>query len=216
MAEAEKIEVSIKDALIIVDPQNDFCPGGKLAVEGGDEIMKKIAELSKRYETVIITQDWHPEGHSSFASQHEGKNPFEVIDMPYGPQVLWPDHCIQGSEGAEFHPDILPAVERAQLIIRKGMNPEIDSYSAFTENDQVTVTGLGGLLRSKRLRRCVFVGLAYDYCVGFSALDAFRNESMQSIVLRDLTRAIDPKSVDEMNEQFRINNIIVIDSGDLT
>jgi nicotinamidase/pyrazinamidase len=182
-------EARTGDALIIVDPQLDFCPGGALAVAGGDEIMAGIAGLSAGFELVVVTQDWHPKDHASFASSHEGAAPFGTTTMPYGEQVLWPDHCVQGSAGAGFHPALAPALERAHLILRKGFHPGIDSYSAFFENDRTTRTGLAGYLRDKSVRRCVLVGLAYDFCVAYSAEDAVR-EGFEAVVLKDLTRAI--------------------------
>ena len=184
-----QIDVRPDDAHIIVDPQNDFCPGGALAVAGGDEIMPAISALASKFSIVVVTQDWHPPGHKSFASNHEGGAPFGTADMPYGPQVLWPDHCVQGTPGADFHPALQAAVLRAHLILRKGYNPLIDSYSAFYENDKTTSTGLAGYLRDKGIRRCVFVGLAYDFCVAYSALDAVR-EGFEAVVLKELTRAI--------------------------
>ena len=182
-------QVGDSDALIVIDPQNDFCPGGALAVTGGDEVMAPIAALASRFPMVVVTQDWHPAGHLSFASSHPGAAPFSTIAMPYGEQVLWPDHCIQGTMGAAFHAAIAPAVERAHLIIRKGYNPAVDSYSAFFENDKTTPTGLAGFLRDKGVTRCVFVGLAYDFCVAWSALDA-RRLGFEAAVLKDCTRAI--------------------------
>ena len=183
------IEARAGDALIVIDPQLDFCPGGALAVAGGDEIMAGITELAERFELVVITQDWHPRGHKSFASSHEGGEAFATTQMPYGTQVLWPDHCVQGSAGADFHPGIAGTVERASLILRKGTNPGIDSYSAFFENDKVTPTGLAGYLREKGVKRCVLVGLAYDFCVAWSALDA-RQLGFEALVVKPLTRAI--------------------------
>jgi nicotinamidase/pyrazinamidase len=177
------------DALIIIDPQMDFCPGGALAVAGGDEIMPGIAALAARFELVVVTQDWHPPGHSSFASSHSGSAPFATTQMPYGEQVLWPDHCVQGSAGAGFHPALAPALERAHLILRKGFHPGVDSYSAFYENDRTTRTGLAGYLGDKKVRRCVLVGLAYDFCVAYSAVDAVR-DGFEAVVLKDLTRSI--------------------------
>lgn len=174
-------------ALIVIDVQNDFCPGGALAVPGGDEIVSGINALMAEFDAVILTQDWHPAGHSSFASSHTGKTPMELIDMPYGPQVLWPDHCIQGTEGAAFHKDL--RVD-ADLIIRKGFRPAIDSYSAFFENDQMTATGLEGYLRTRGLTELTMVGLATDFCVRFSALDAARL-GFDVTVRLDLCRAID-------------------------
>ena len=175
-------------ALLVIDVQNDFCPNGALAVPGGDEIVEPINALMAQFDTVILTQDWHPAGHSSFASSHSEKAPFGQVDMPYGPQVLWPDHCVQGSYGARFHPAL--NVDRADLILRKGSNPSIDSYSALFENDRQTPTGLEGYLRNRGIEDLTLVGLATDYCVTYSALDAARlGFSVQ--VHRDLCRAID-------------------------
>lgn len=175
-------------ALIVIDVQNDFCPGGALAVAGGDDIVPGINQLMAEYDTVILTQDWHPAGHSSFASSHDGRAPMEMIEMPYGPQVLWPDHCIQGSHGALFHPDL--TTDRADLIIRKGFNPAIDSYSAFFENDHTTPTGLEGYLRTRGIEDLTMVGLATDFCVNFSAVDAAKL-GFTVTVLTDLCRGID-------------------------
>lgn len=206
--------ITESDALIIVDPQIDFCPGGQLAVAGGDAIMAGIDTLSARFRHVVVTQDWHPAGHLSFASSHPGRRPFDTVAMPYGEQVLWPDHCIQGTAGAEFHPDVKNAVGRAQLIIRKGHIPAVDSYSAFFENDKVTRTGLAGYLRDQQVRRCVFVGLAYDFCVGWSALDA-RREGFDATILKDYTRAIampisGGTTVDAAEAQFRMAGVHVL------
>jgi nicotinamidase/pyrazinamidase len=175
-------------ALLVIDVQNDFCPGGALAVSGGDDIVTGINALMAEFPAVILTQDWHPADHLSFASRHPGKAPMEMTEMPYGPQVLWPDHCIQGSHGAEFHADL--DTTRADLIIRKGFRREIDSYSAFFENDQTTPTGLEGYLRDRGISKLTLVGLATDFCVNFSAVDAAKlgfTVEMRS----DLTRAID-------------------------
>lgn len=158
-------------ALIVIDVQNDFCPGGALAVPGGDEVVALINAMMPDFDAVILTQDWHPAGHSSFASSHPGKAPFETVEMPYGPQVLWPDHCVQDSEGAAFHPALRTD---GDLILRKGFRREIDSYSAFFENDRSTPTGLEGYLRTRGISRLTLVGLATDFCVQFSALDAAR------------------------------------------
>lgn len=175
-------------ALVIIDVQNDFCPGGRLAVEGGDQIVPGINALMREFPAVVLTQDWHPARHSSFASSHPSQEPFSMIDMPYGPQVLWPDHCIQGSEGAAFHADL--DTIKADLIIRKGFNPQIDSYSAFFENDHSTPTGLEGYLRTRGIEKLTMVGLATDYCVNFSAVDA-ANLGFTVTVRSDLCRAID-------------------------
>ena len=160
-------------ALVVIDPQNDFCPGGALAVAEGDSIMQPINEMMGAFDLVILTQDWHPQGHSSFASSHDGAAPFSLTEMPYGPQVLWPDHCIQGSDGAAFHPAL--DTVRADAVIRKGSNPAVDSYSAFFENDKATATGLAGLLRDRGCEDLTMVGLATDYCVAWSALDGVAN-----------------------------------------
>ncbi|WP_299651293.1 bifunctional nicotinamidase/pyrazinamidase [uncultured Tateyamaria sp.] len=175
-------------ALIVIDVQNDFCPRGALAVPGGDEIVEGINALMSDFNAVILTQDWHPGGHSSFASSHDGKTPYEVIEMPYGPQVLWPDHCIQGSDGAMFHADL--NTDRADMIVRKGYRQGIDSYSAFFENDHKTPTGLEGYLRTRGITDLTLVGLATDFCVNFSAVDAARL-GFKVEVRMDLCRAID-------------------------
>ncbi|MBZ8117793.1 bifunctional nicotinamidase/pyrazinamidase [Roseovarius sp. LXJ103] len=159
-------------ALIVIDVQNDFCPGGALAVTGGDVIVPGINAAMTEFRTVVLTQDWHPAGHSSFASSHPGRAPMEMAEMSYGPQVLWPDHCVQGSAGAEFHAGL--NVTRADLIIRKGYNPAIDSYSTFFENDQSTPTGLHGYLTERGITDLTMVGLATDFCVNYSAVDAAR------------------------------------------
>lgn len=176
------------EALIVIDVQNDFCPGGALAVEGGDEIVAPINALLDEYSVRVFTQDWHPADHLSFASQHEDRAPFTMAEMPYGPQVLWPDHCIIGSEGAAFHPRLNS--DRADLVIRKGFRREIDSYSAFFENDHTTPTGLEGYLQSRGVDTIVLVGLATDYCVNYSAVDAARLGFNVSVI-ESLTRAID-------------------------
>jgi nicotinamidase/pyrazinamidase len=174
--------------LIIIDLQNDFCPGGRLAVAGGDETVPVINALAQGFNHVILTQDWHPADHSSFASQHAGAAPFSNITMPYGPQTLWPDHCVIGSEGAAFHKGL--DVPHAELIIRKGFRKAIDSYSAFFENDRVTPTGLCGYLQERGFDRLTFVGLAFDYCVRYSAEDA-KAQGFSVTVIERATRAID-------------------------
>lgn len=175
-------------ALIVIDVQNDFCPGGALAVPEGDAIIAGINGMMKQADAVILTQDWHPAGHSSFASSHPDQAPYSVIKMAYGPQVLWPDHCIQGSNGAAFHPDLDQSC--ADLIIRKGYNPAIDSYSAFFENDHETPTGLSGYLRERGITRVTLAGLATDFCVAYSAIDA-RRQGFEATVILEGCRAID-------------------------
>lgn len=176
------------DVLLVVDVQNDFLPGGRLAVPDGDAVVPAINALAKKFEDVVLTQDWHPAGHASFASSHPGKKPFERIPLAYGEQVLWPDHCVQGTRGAEFAPGL--AVPHAALVIRKGFHPGIDSYSGFVEADGTTPTGLKGYLRERGFGRVFLAGLATDYCVAFSALDA-RAAGFETIVIEDACRGID-------------------------
>ncbi|TGQ74262.1 bifunctional nicotinamidase/pyrazinamidase [Mesorhizobium sp. M00.F.Ca.ET.186.01.1.1] len=176
------------EALVVIDLQNDFCPGGALAVTGGDEIVPLVNDLIRRTDHVVLTQDWHPAGHSSFASSHPGSQPFTTIDMPYGPQTLWPDHCIQGSLGSDFHSGL--AWTKAELVIRKGFRPDIDSYSAFFENDHKTQTGLTGYLRERGIETITLVGLATDFCVAYSALDAVK-QGFKATVRLDACRGID-------------------------
>jgi nicotinamidase/pyrazinamidase len=175
-------------ALIVIDVQNDFCPGGALAVNNGNSIVPLINAKMNDYQIIVLTQDWHPAGHSSFASSQAGKSPLEAIEMPYGTQVLWPDHCIQGTQGAAFHPDL--NTDPANLIVRKGYNPNIDSYSAFFENDQKTPTGLHGYLQTRGVTSIDLVGLATDFCVSFSALDAAKL-GYKTRIFENLTKAID-------------------------
>jgi len=175
------------DVLLVIDVQNDFCPGGALAVADGDAVVPVINRLAAHFDHVVLTQDWHPPGHSSFATSHPGTAPFETVSMPYGPQTLWPDHCIQGSPGAAFHPQL--ETERAELVIRKGFRREIDSYSAFYENDRHTPTGLAGYFRERGLRRIFLAGLATDYCVYYSAADA-RRLGFDTVVVEAGCRAI--------------------------
>ncbi|MGQ9369783.1 bifunctional nicotinamidase/pyrazinamidase [Azospirillum sp. ST 5-10] len=181
------------DALIVVDVQNDFCPGGALAVPDGDAVVAVCNRLARRFAATVLTQDWHPPGHASFASSHPGKAPFDTAEMPYGTQVLWPDHCVQGTRGAEFHPDL--DVPGANLIVRKGFHPGIDSYSTFYENDRTTPTGLAGYLRERGVTRVFLVGLATDFCVAFSAEDAVRH-GFAAVVVEDGCRAIDLPDAD--------------------
>jgi nicotinamidase/pyrazinamidase len=188
------------DLLLAVDVQNDFCPGGALAVPRGDEVLAPINRIGRRFAHVALTQDWHPRDHRSFASQHAGRRPFETITLAYGAQTLWPDHCIQGTAGASFHPDLdLP---HAELILRKGFSLDIDSYSAFFENDRRTPTGLASYMRERGFRRLYLAGLATDYCVAYSALDAI-GAGFAVVVLEDACRGIDldgslARAMDEM------------------
>lgn len=189
-------------ALLIIDVQNDFCPGGALAVAEGDHIVPIINHLQTSFEHVILTQDWHPAGHASFASVHEGKAPYELVDFPYGPQVLWPDHCILGTGGAAFHPAL--ETDKAELIIRKGFRQAIDSYSAFFENDKKTSTGLAGYLKDRGITSLFVTGLALDFCVCWSALDG-RRMGFDVTVIQDATRGIDTNgsmatAMQQMNE----------------
>jgi nicotinamidase/pyrazinamidase len=180
--------IADSDVLLVVDVQNDFCPGGKLAVPHGDEVVPHINRLASRFRHVVLTQDWHPPGHRSFASSHPGKRPFETVTVDYGQQILWPDHCVQGTAGAQFHGGL--QIPHAELVLRKGFRPTIDSYSALYENDRKTPTGLAGYLRERDLRRIFIAGLAFDFCVRYSAEDA-RREDFAVRVIEDACRAID-------------------------
>ena len=200
--------MTASEALVVIDLQNDFCPGGALAVAGGDEIVPLVNGMIAAADHVVLTQDWHPAGHSSFASSHPGKAPFEMVDMYYGPQVLWPDHCIQGSNGALFHPGLVWT--RAELVIRKGNDLAIDSYSAFYENDRTTPTGLAGYLRDRGISSVVLVGLATDYCVAYSALDAITH-GFDTTVRLDACRGIDLNgSMAEMTAQMKAAGVKLV------
>ncbi|AWA39799.1 bifunctional nicotinamidase/pyrazinamidase [Pseudomonas sp. 22105] len=205
--------ISPRTALLVIDVQNDFIPGGQLAVPEGDLIVPLINRLAGQFKQVVIAQDWHPAGHASFASSHPGRQPYEVIQLPYGEQTLWPDHCIQGSRGAEFHTGLdLP---HAQLIIRKGCNPDIDSYSAFLEADRVTTTGLAGYLKERGIDTVYMVGLALDFCVMFSALDA-RAAGFNTFVVLDGCRAIDMNgSLASAIERMQVAGVGLIQSTEL-
>jgi nicotinamidase/pyrazinamidase len=195
-------------ALVVIDVQNDFCPEGALAVAGGDEIIPVVNRLIAEHEHVVLTQDWHPAGHSSFASSHAGKNPFETVEMAYGTQTLWPDHCVQGTPGAEFHPGL--AWTKAELVIRKGFRSAIDSYSAFFENDRKTPTGLAGYLRERGITRLTLCGLATDFCVAFSALDAAK-AGFEVTVALEASRGIDlDGSMDTMLGQMRAAGVTLV------
>ena len=205
--------ISPRTALLVIDVQNDFTPGGRLAVPEGDLIVPLINRLAGQFKQVVIAQDWHPAGHASFASSHPGRQPYDVIQLPYGEQTLWPDHCIQGSHGADFHSGLnLP---HAQLIIRKGCNPDIDSYSAFLEADRATTTGLAGYLKERGIDTVYMVGLALDFCVMFSALDA-RAAGFNTFVVLDACRAIDMNgSLASAIERMQVAGVGLIQSTEL-
>lgn len=202
------------DALLVIDPQNDFCEGGALAVQGGARIMPLINQLSERFAKVIVTQDWHTPDQISFASNHPGAAPFTEIEVAYGRQMLWPDHCLQGSVGADFHPEVKPTLDRAVAVIRKGYNPAVDSYSGFFENDHQTPTGLAGLLRDLGVTRVFLAGLALDYCVRFTAEDAVR-EGFEAVVITDASRAIAPQTEAAALDSFRALGVVEIEAGGL-
>ena len=208
------------DALLVIDMQRDFLPGGALAVPDGDAIIPGINAVAAKFEHVILTQDWHPLGHISFASSHSGKHPFDAIEVAYGTQHLWPDHCVQGTEGAQLDPRL--QIPHAELILRKGFRPNIDSYSAFLEDDHTTPTGLAGYLRERNLTRLFLCGLAYDFCVGFSAIDGARL-GFTCHVLEDLSRAVDlpasydrPGSVEKTNSCFAESGVQRVNTDALT
>jgi nicotinamidase/pyrazinamidase len=182
------MKIGDSDVLLVIDLQNDFCPGGNLPVPEGDKVVPIVNALARRFQNVVLTQDWHPAGHHSFASSHAGRKPYETVEVAYGPQVLWPDHCMQATPGADFHAGL--AIPHAQLVIRKGFRHHIDSYSAFFENDRKTPTGLGGYLRERGLKRIFACGLALDFCVRYSAEDA-RRLGFEAVVVEDATRGID-------------------------
>jgi nicotinamidase/pyrazinamidase len=184
----EKSATGGKDVLLVVDVQNDFCSGGRLAVPRGEEVVPVISELARQFEHVVLTQDWHPAGHHSFASSHPGKKPYETVELAYGTQILWPDHCIQDTDGARLHGEL--RIPHAELVLRKGYHREIDSYSAFYENDHTTHTGLAGYLRERAFERVYVAGLAFDFCVRFSAEDAKR-EGFAVAVAENACRGID-------------------------
>ena len=207
------MQLQPNDTLLVVDLQNDFCPGGALEVKDGDAIVPLINTLAKKFAHIILTQDWHPPHHISFASTHANKQPFDSIQVPYGSQTLWPDHCLQPAEGAAFHPALdLP---QAELILRKGFRRNIDSYSAFLENDHITPTGLAGYLRERNLHRLFLCGLAYDFCVRYSAIHG-KAFGFETIVIEDATRPVNlPGSVDGTNAALEAAAIPRIQSRDL-
>jgi nicotinamidase/pyrazinamidase len=196
--------------LLIIDVQRDFCPGGQLAVPDGDAVVPQINRIASHFEHIVLTQDWHPASHTSFASNHPGSNAFDQVSVEYGQQTLWPDHCVQGTPGADFHPNL--EITRAELILRKGFRPAIDSYSAFLENDKRTPTGLAGYLRERNFKRIFLAGLAYDYCVRFSAIDAV-HAGFEAIVIVDACRPIGP--IAETDRQFAGIGVKRIAAADL-
>jgi nicotinamidase/pyrazinamidase len=208
------MKITPQDVLLVTDVQNDFCPGGALAVSDGDAVIEPIHRAAQHFQHIILIQDWHTPDHTSFASAHPGKKPFEQIELAYGLQTLWPDHCVQGTRGAEFHPAL--QLTRAELILRKGFRRAIDSYSAFFENDRTTATGLAGYMRERRLNRVFLTGLAYDYCVGYSALDA-RRLGLPAVILRDACRAIDLNgSVAAIEREFAAAGVELMNAADLS
>jgi nicotinamidase/pyrazinamidase len=208
------MKITPHDLLLITDVQNDFCPGGALAVADGDAVIEPIHRAAQHFQHIFLTQDWHTPDHNSFASAHPGKKPFEQIELAYGLQTLWPDHCVQGTHGADFHPAL--RLTRAELILRKGFRRSIDSYSAFFENDRTTATGLAGYMRERGLNRVFLTGLAYDYCVGYSALDA-RRIGLPAIILRDACRAIDLNcSVASIEREFVAAGVQQKNTADLS
>ena len=211
---APKLKIGSRDVLVVVDVQNCFIPGGSLAVKEGDQIVPLINRIAKQFQHVVITQDWHTADHVSFASQHAGKKPFETVKLAYGTQVLWPDHCVQGTEGAALHKDL--SIPHAELIIRKGYRKGVDSYSAFLEADKKTQTGLGGYLKQRGLKRVYFTGLATDFCVGWSALDA-RKQGFEALVIEDACRGIDVQgSLAKAWADMKAAGVKRIQSTDLT
>ena len=208
------MQIIPNDVLLVIDVQNDFCPGGALAVADGDAVVEPIHRAARHFQHIILTQDWHTPDHNSFASAHPGKHLFEQIKLGYGVQTLWPDHCVQGTRGADFHPAL--QLTRAELILRKGFRREIDSYSALFENDRTTATGLAGYLHERGLTRVFLAGLAYDYCVGYSALDA-RRLNLPAVILRDACRAIDlDGSVAAIEREFAAAGVELVNTADLS
>jgi len=210
----EKITPGEQDVLLVVDVQNDFCPGGALAVPRGDEVAPLVSRLARCFRHVVLTQDWHPPGHRSFASTHSGRRPFEPVELSYGPQILWPDHCVQGTPGGEFPADL--DIPHAELILRKGFRAEMDSYSAFFENDHATPTGLAGYLRERGLSRLFVAGLAYDFCVRYTAEDAHAS-GFDVVVVEDASRGMDVEgSIAEARRRLADRRIESFELGDFT
>lgn len=209
----QRIRIADRDILLVVDIQYDFCPGGALAVPRGDEVIVPINRTAARFAHVVLTQDWHPPRHSSFASAHPGKVPYQTVELTYGSQILWPDHCVQGTPGAALHKEL--NIPHAELVLRKGYHPDIDSYSAFFENDRKTRTGLTGYLRERGFTRIFLAGLAFDFCVRYSAEDA-RGEGFDVIVLENASRGIDVGgSMAETRHSFSVLEIACINSDAL-
>jgi nicotinamidase/pyrazinamidase len=210
---AMPIEITDGDALLVIDVQNDFCSGGALAVPNGEEAIPLVNRIAPIFQHVVLTQDWHPVGHMSFASSHADKSAYDLIEAEYGKQILWPDHCVQGTYGAAFYPTL--DIPHAELILRKGFRRSIDSYSAFFENDHRTVTGLGGYLRDRSLNRILVCGLAYDFCVRYSAVDG-KKLGFESLVIQDASKAIDLNgSYESATREFLQDGIGMINSFDL-
>jgi nicotinamidase/pyrazinamidase len=207
-------QITSTDVLLVIDPQQDFCAGGQLAVPDGDVVIPLINQIATRFDHVILTQDWHPANHTSFAANHPGAKLYDQIALEYGPQTLWPDHCVQATPGAEFHPGLnIPQIE---MILRKGFRPQIDSYSAFLENDKTTPTGLAGYLRERGFKRIFMAGLAYDYCVRFSAIDGIQ-AGFQAVVIEDATRAVSlANSVAETRREFAQLGVQQITAAELS
>lgn len=208
----DKYEIGSNDLLLIIDVQNDFCPGGTLPVPDGDKVVTPINGLAKSFSQIAMSQDWHPAGHSSFASSHEGKQPFETTEMAYGTQVLWPDHCIEGTDGANFHTDL--DTTKTQMIVRKGYRTAIDSYSAFFENDHTTPTGLSGYLKERGIKRIFVVGLVYEFCVGYSALDG-QKEGLNVFVVQDCTGTFGGDGEAAMTKELQDAGVKIIQSSEL-
>jgi nicotinamidase/pyrazinamidase len=207
------VEITDQDVLLVIDVQNDFCDGGALAVPGGQEVVPVIHRVASAFRHTVLSQDWHPPDHHSFASHHAGRQPFDIVETRHGPQLLWPDHCVQGSEGAAFHPHLQP--DNTELILRKGFRPDIDSYSAFVENDHRTRTGLAAYLGERGLLRIFLTGLAYDYCVRHTAIDG-RAAGFEVYVIEDACRAIDREgSVAATNHHFHEAGVHRIFSSEL-
>jgi nicotinamidase/pyrazinamidase len=207
------LRIAGSDVLLVIDPQQDFCSGGQLAVPDGDAVIPLINQIATRFAHVILTQDWHPANHTSFASNHPNTRPYDQIRLEYGHQTLWPNHCVQGTPGAEFHPGL--HIPQTELILRKGFRPQIDSYSAFLENDKTTPTGLAGYLRERGFKRIFLAGLAYDYCVRFSAIDGQR-AGFAAIVLEDACRAVAvPGSVEATRREFADARVLQVMASEI-